>query len=95
MPELFEVRVNGAAVPVDNSTTVAAAILKAGVETFRASPTGQWRGPLCGMGICAECRATVNGVPNQYTCQQWCQPGMEITIAPGAPGANKGSWEGR
>jgi hypothetical protein len=30
------------------------------------------------MGICAECRASVNGVANRNTCQMWCKPGMLI-----------------
>lgn len=78
MREQFEVRVNSESTRVDASTTVAAAILQAGVVGFRQSPSGQWRGPLCGMGICAECRATIDGIPGQFTCQQWCRPGMEI-----------------
>ena len=39
---------------------------------------GEARGPLCGMGICFECRATVNGQPHCRSCQIICQPGMEV-----------------
>lgn len=35
----------------------------------RRSVSGEPRGPLCGMGICFECRATVSGVPHRRTCQ--------------------------
>jgi D-hydroxyproline dehydrogenase subunit gamma len=30
------------------------------------------------MGICMECRATVNGVPHRRTCQMICDAGMEV-----------------
>ncbi|MCW5963112.1 MAG: (2Fe-2S)-binding protein [Bryobacterales bacterium] len=86
MREQFEVRVNREAITVDDTTTVAAAILRAGVAGFRQSPDGHWRGPLCGMGICAECRATIDGVPGQYTCQRWCRPGMQIVTGAASDG---------
>ena len=38
---------------------VSAAVAIAGVTAFRRSVTGEPRGPLCGMGICFECRVTV------------------------------------
>jgi sarcosine oxidase subunit alpha len=56
---------------------VAAAVVMAG-EPCRFSVSGEARGPLCGMGICMECRATVNGVPHRRTCQMTCAPGMEV-----------------
>ncbi|MGI4758451.1 MAG: 2Fe-2S iron-sulfur cluster-binding protein [Janthinobacterium lividum] len=30
------------------------------------------------MGICFECRATVNGVAQRRTCQILCEPGMLV-----------------
>jgi sarcosine oxidase subunit alpha len=44
----------------------------------RLSVSGERRAPLCGMGICFECRATVDGVPHQRTCLLMCREGMEI-----------------
>lgn len=78
MRELFEVRVNGQPVLVDAATSVAVAILQSGIPAFRKSVSGTSRGPLCAMGVCAECRATVNGLEGEYTCQRLCEPGMEI-----------------
>jgi sarcosine oxidase subunit alpha len=63
---------------VEAGTTVAAAVVSAGVVAFRRSVTGQPRGPLCGMGICFECRATVDGVMHQRTCQMLVREGMEV-----------------
>lgn len=45
---------------------------------FRRSVRGELRGPLCGMGICFECRATVNGHPHVRTCMTTCRDGMVV-----------------
>lgn len=80
MPEqagLVVLTVNGASMTVSPGTTVAAAILMAGGVT-RKSVAGAPRAPLCGMGICFECRATVNGRRHQRSCQILCAPGMDV-----------------
>ncbi|MGA7858399.1 MAG: 2Fe-2S iron-sulfur cluster-binding protein [Terracidiphilus sp.] len=80
MPEpvdSFNLMVNGAAIKVAPGTTVAAAIAMTGAAT-RKSVTGEPRGPLCGMGICFECRATIDGTPHQRSCQILCAAGMEV-----------------
>jgi hypothetical protein len=56
---------------------VAAALMMSG-EPCRFSVSGEARGPLCGMGICMECRATVDGIPQQRTCQLACAAGMNV-----------------
>jgi sarcosine oxidase subunit alpha len=73
----FTVRVNGASVSVPEGATVAVAMTIAG-QPCRSSVTGEPRGPLCGMGICFECRAVVNGMPHSRTCQLLCTPDMEV-----------------
>ena len=77
MPEIT-VRLNGKPLTVPAGTLVSAAIARAGQAWCRRSVTSEPRGPLCGMGICFECRATVNGVAHVRTCQRLCEPGMEI-----------------
>ena len=72
------VRIDGERRRVRPGTTVAAALLNAGVMGFRHSVTGEARAPLCGMGICLECRAVVNGVEHTRTCQLLCEDGMEV-----------------
>lgn len=37
----------------------------------------QPRAPFCGMGICQECRVTINGL-RRLACQTLCQAGMRI-----------------
>jgi sarcosine oxidase subunit alpha len=78
MPELVTLRVNDEQVSVPAGSMVAAAVLEAGVATFRRSVTGEPRGPLCGMGICFECRVRVNGVAHVRSCQTLCENGMDV-----------------
>ena len=77
MPETILVRIDGEELHVAPGTSVAAAALLAGSQT-RMSVTGEPRGPLCGMGICYECRVTINGIPHQKSCQILCEPGMDV-----------------
>lgn len=78
MPEPIQLVVNGSPVRVAAGTTVAAAILIAGQAAFRRSVTGEPRGPLCGMGICFECRVTIDGVVHRRSCQTLCRAGMDV-----------------
>jgi hypothetical protein len=77
MPELLSVKINGATRRVARGTTVAAAMLLADSPN-RISVTGEPRASLCGMGICFECRAVVNGMPHHRTCQILCEQGMTV-----------------
>lgn len=78
MSEPIQVRVDGQPVSVPPGTVVAAAIVQSGVTAFRRSVLGEPRGPLCGMGICMECRVTINGRAHCRSCQILCEPEMEI-----------------
>ena len=49
-------------------TTLAAAMMNDGVTAFRTSVRGAARGPLCGMGICFECRVSASGAPHERSC---------------------------
>jgi sarcosine oxidase subunit alpha len=77
MSSELTVRVNGVSVSVPEGATVAVAMVMAG-QPCRSSVTGEPRGPLCGMGICFECRAVVNGISHSRTCQLLCELGMEV-----------------
>lgn len=78
MAEQIRVMVNGAEIVVPAGTSVAAAVARTGRTAFRRSVSGEPRGPVCGMGICYECRVTVNGLANQRSCLLPCEAGMEI-----------------
>jgi hypothetical protein len=71
------VHVNGKPVPMPRGAMLAAGLLNAGVPC-RISENGEPRTALCGMGICFECRASVDGLPHQRTCQILCREGMTV-----------------
>ena len=75
--EHLTITVNAHSMDVVPGTSVAAAMLAANTYC-RISITGTPRAPLCGMGICFECRAIVNGIPHQRTCQIFCTEGMVV-----------------
>jgi len=73
--------VNGERITVANAITVAAALLNANRSMFRSSVGGESRGPVCGMGICYECRVTIDGIAHQRACMRVVAHGMEIQTA--------------
>jgi aerobic-type carbon monoxide dehydrogenase small subunit (CoxS/CutS family) len=78
MPDRVLLTVDGMTVDVPAGAMVSAAVAMAGVSAYRRSVSGEPRGPLCGMGICFECRVTIDGRAHCRSCQVVCQPGMEV-----------------
>jgi len=78
MSDTVSLSVNGVAVTVPTGSMVSTAVLKTGVSSFRRSVTGEPRGPLCGMGICFECRVTIDGEAHCRSCQTVCRNGMDV-----------------
>jgi hypothetical protein len=84
-PERFEITLDGEAVPVEAGQTVAAALIASGRRAWRRTRRGgQPRGVFCGIGVCFDCLATVNGVPNQRACLVEARPGDQVTTQQGA-----------
>ncbi|MCC6429102.1 MAG: (2Fe-2S)-binding protein [Phycisphaerales bacterium] len=75
------VKIDGLPVRVPAGTSIAAAIWNAGGHGSRRSIGGEPRAALCGMGICYECRVTVDGVPHERGCMISCVEGMDIRTA--------------
>lgn len=73
-----KIRIDGQEIIVAPGSSVAAAVLQSGRLATRRSRQGEARGPLCGMGVCYECRLTVDGVPGVRSCLLAVAPGMEI-----------------
>jgi NADPH-dependent 2,4-dienoyl-CoA reductase/sulfur reductase-like enzyme len=59
----------GARPELPSGLSVAASRMNVGGRTFRTSVTGERRGPLCGMGICFECRCDDEQDRHRRTCQ--------------------------
>ena len=73
-----EFTLDGQALRVPAGTTLAAALAMRRPGVARISVTGEARAPLCGMGICFECRVTIDGRPHVRSCQTTCEQGMEV-----------------
>jgi D-hydroxyproline dehydrogenase subunit alpha len=78
MPTEPELRVDGRRTPCVQGASVAAALIGAGQWSTRTSVGGERRGPLCGMGICYECCATIDGRPHQRSCMTFVRNGIDV-----------------
>jgi len=76
--KMIALNINDNEVKVIEGSTVATAIIASGTGIFRRSVSGEPRLPLCGMGVCFECRVTINGVKYQRSCQLLAEEGMVV-----------------
>ena len=65
-------------------SSVAAALLNAGIWRVRDAVDGAPRAPLCGMGICYECRVTIDGEAHRRACLVPVAEGMIIRTSGGS-----------
>lgn len=69
--------------------TLAAALLAAGVDVFRATPVSAApRAPFCMMGACFECLVNVDGRPAVQACMTEVRDGMAVRRQLGAAEVN-------
>jgi len=78
MNNLIRITINGRQCEVGDGVTVAAALALCGNGQTRQSVNAMPRTPFCGMGICQECRVTIDGHPHCLACQTLCNNGMAI-----------------
>lgn len=84
-PATVEVLVDGQAIRVPEGASAAAAVLVAGLPALRSTPVGGApRLPYCMMGVCFDCLAEIDGVPNRQACMVTVAPGMRIAPQRGA-----------
>ncbi len=77
--KLVKVTVDGKLIEAYEGETIAAALLAAGISTFRLSQKNkQPRSIYCGMGICFECLVTVDGVHAVRACITPVAEGMQV-----------------
>ena len=78
-PAAIAVIVEGRTALVPPGASAAAAVLVAGFRHIRETPVeGRERSPYCMMGICFDCLAEIDGVPNRQSCMVEARPGMRI-----------------
>lgn len=76
-PATLDMRIDGLRHRLPAGVTVAAALQLAGDGCTRVSVRGERRAPLCGMGICQECRVLIDG-QLRLACQTIVRDGMAI-----------------
>lgn len=78
-PVTVPVVVEGRTVQVPQGASAAAAVLLAGLSSIRdTAVAGSARAPYCLMGVCFDCLAEIDGMPNRQSCMVAVQPGMRI-----------------
>jgi len=74
----------GRPVVAEPGQSVAAALWADGVRAWRRTRhDDRPRGLFCGIGVCFDCLATINGVPNQRACLVEARPGDLVTTQHG------------
>jgi predicted molibdopterin-dependent oxidoreductase YjgC len=76
----FNIEVDGEIITTCDGQTVAAALIAAGKQMFRHTPSGAPRGVFCGMGVCFDCLVTVDGLADQRACVTPVRPGMRVRL---------------
>jgi D-hydroxyproline dehydrogenase subunit gamma len=74
----LSVILDGRIVVVEQGTLIVAALAMLGLRGTRTSVSGEPRAALCGMGICQECKVTVDNRPHVLACQTVCRDGQII-----------------
>ena len=71
--------VDGKKIPAVKGEPIAAALLAAGIRTFRYTAHKNLpRGIFCGIGRCNDCKMIVNGKANVRTCVTPVEEGMQV-----------------
>jgi hypothetical protein len=80
----FEFDFDGQPVRALPGETVGAALLASGLRGLRVAEDGSWRGMVCGIGVCWECRCVIDGIANTRACMTLAQPDMQVSRQRGA-----------
>jgi len=73
--------VNGRPVAAYSRETLFAVLCTEGIVALRPASkklTEAARGGFCGMGVCQECRVTIDGMPDRRACMTEVREGMEV-----------------
>jgi predicted molibdopterin-dependent oxidoreductase YjgC len=76
---------DGREISAEPGQSIAAALIAAGVRSWRTTRLeGRPRGAFCGIGVCFDCLATVNGEASQRACLVEVRPGDRVETQAGA-----------
>lgn len=76
---MVTLHLNGKLCVVPSGVTVVAAMALHQILWNRRSTTGKPRAAMCGIGVCFECRVTIDGVTHQRACQTRVHQNMTVT----------------
>jgi hypothetical protein len=81
--ERLALTLDGAPLTARPGQSVGAALIEAGVRSWRTTRRGgRPRGLFCGIGVCFDCLLVVDGVPNQRACLVPARDGMRLETTP-------------
>ncbi len=75
----FKIDFDGRKLLASRGQTIADVILNNNIFSCRKTRFNQPRGVFCGMGVCFECRAIVDGRPNTRLCMTPATPGCMVS----------------
>lgn len=78
MSETVQFLFNDTPIEARSGQSVAAALIAAGERCLRIDEAGNPKGVLCGIGVCWECRCSIDGVTNTRACMTPVRPGMVV-----------------
>ena len=78
-----ELVLDGRPIRAGAGTTLICAMLNEGQWGSRISVSGELRGALCAMGVCHECRVTIDGVAHRRACMTVVASGMRVDTPAG------------
>lgn len=79
-PHKVTITLDGQSLSGREGQTIAGILMAAQVPSWRTSPVDRRpRGLFCGIGICFECVACVNGIRDVRLCQRRAVDGDEVT----------------
>jgi NADPH-dependent 2,4-dienoyl-CoA reductase/sulfur reductase-like enzyme len=84
---------DGQAIEALAGESLAAALVAAGVARFRTTGASAQRGIFCGMGVCRECLACVNGRSGVRACLTTAMAGMQVQTSATANAPADCSWQ--
>jgi len=77
-PGEVQIEIDGRLTRAAEGSSLLAALWNAGVRVTRTSLGGEERGPLCAMGVCFECRVTIDGRPHRRACMTGVRAGLKV-----------------
>lgn len=81
----------GETLTAEAGESLAAALLAAGVDSFRSHPRDRGpRGPYCLMGSCFECLVIVDGMPSVQACMTPVRDGLQAEPQQGGAALDDG-----